>query len=167
MSIDLSTSHAALNPPEEMDDFTKGMIAAVNGMLLDILAVVARKDYEDRRRRQAEGIAKGKADGAYKGRPVDAKLRERIGELLADGKSIRKVASLLECSTTTVQNVKTAQQQKAYDEAHEAFEKVDKQMERKIDQSRQPGAPWPTVADWGVWTDTRDAMHSAGEAFEE
>lgn len=132
MSIDLSTSYAALNPPEEMDDFTKGMIAAVNGMLLDILAVVARKDYEDRRRRQAEGNAKGKADGAYKGRPVDAKLRERIGELLSDGKSIRKVASLLECSTTTVQKVKTAQQQKAYDEAHEAFEKVDNRWNGRL-----------------------------------
>lgn len=51
----------------------------------------------------------GKADGAYKGRPVDAKLRDRISELLADGKSVRKVASLLECSTTTVQKVKSAQ----------------------------------------------------------
>jgi DNA invertase Pin-like site-specific DNA recombinase len=167
VSIDLSTSHAALKPAEGMDDFTKGMIAAVNGMLLDILAVVARKDYEDRRRRQAEGIAKGKADGVYKGRPVDAKLRERISELLTDGKSVRKVASLLECSTTTVQKVKTLQQQKAYDEAHEAFERVNEQMERKIEKSRQPGAPWPTVADWEVWTETRDAMHSAGEVSEE
>lgn len=84
------------------------MIAAVNGMLLDILAVVARKDYEDRRRRQAEGIAKARNDGVYKGRPADAKLRQRISELLADGKSIRKVASLLECSTTTVQRVKAS-----------------------------------------------------------
>lgn len=108
MSIDLSTSHAALKPTEGMDEFTKGMIAAVNGMLLHILAVVARKDYEDRRCRQAEGIAKAKTNGAYKGRPEDAKLRQRISKLLADGKSIRKVASLLECSTTTVQKVKAS-----------------------------------------------------------
>lgn len=108
VSLDLSTSHAALKPALEMDDFTKGMIAAVNGMLLDVLAVVARKDYEDRRRRQAEGIAKGKKDGAYKGRQVDIGLRNRITELLNDGKSIRGVADLLKCSTTTVQRVKTA-----------------------------------------------------------
>ncbi|MGY2340708.1 recombinase family protein [Pseudomonas sp. SDO5532_S415] len=106
VSIDLSTSHAALKPTQGMDEFTKGMIAAVNGMLLDMLAVVARKDYEDRRRRQAEGIAQGKKDGAYKGRQVDRELRDRITILLNDGKSIRGVAHMLECSTTTVQRVK-------------------------------------------------------------
>lgn len=106
VSIDLSTSHAALEPTQGMSDFTKGMIAAVNGMLLDMLAIVARKDYEDRRRRQAEGIVQAKKDGVYKGRQVDTKLRERITTLLNDGKSIRAVANLLECSTTTVQRVK-------------------------------------------------------------
>lgn len=106
VSLDLSTSHAALKPTEGMNDFTKGMIAAVNGMLLDMLAVVARKDYEDRRRRQAEGIEKAKLEGTYKGRQVDTELRNRITTLLNDGKSIRTVAGLLECSTTTVQKVK-------------------------------------------------------------
>ncbi len=42
---------------------------AINAMLLDMLAAVARKDYEDRRRRQAQGIAKAKPEGAYRGRP--------------------------------------------------------------------------------------------------
>ena len=167
VSIDLSTSHAALKPTEGMDEFTKGMIAAVNGMLLDMLAVVARKDYEDRRRRQAEGIKQAKADGAYRGRPVDAKLRERISELLADGKSIRKVADLLECSTTTVQKVRAVQQQKAYDEAHETFEKAEAELNRKIEQCRQPGAPWPTEADYQVWVDSKTAVQVAGEAFKE
>lgn len=108
VSLDLSTSHAALKPTQGMDDFTKGMIAAVNGMLLDMLAVVARKDYEDRRRRQAEGINKAKLGGAYKGRQPDTELRNRITTLLNDGKSIRGVAHMLECSTTTVQRVKAA-----------------------------------------------------------
>ena len=45
------------------------MLAAVNGMLLDMLAAIARKDYENRRRRQAEGTAKAKAAGRYRGRP--------------------------------------------------------------------------------------------------
>ena len=108
VSIDLSTSHAALEPAQGMSDFTKGMIAAVNGMLLDMLAIVARKDYEDRRRRQAEGIATAKNEGKYKGRQVDTDLRERITELLNDGKSIRGVADLLKCSTTTVQRVKAS-----------------------------------------------------------
>jgi hypothetical protein len=38
-------------------------VAAVNAMMLDMLAAVARKDYEDRRRRQAQGQAKAKAEG--------------------------------------------------------------------------------------------------------
>lgn len=108
VSLDLSTSHSVLKPTEGMDDFTKGMIAAVNTMLLDMLAVVARKDYEDRRRRQAQGIEKARQEGAYKGRQVDKELHNRITTLLKDGKSIRKVAGLLECSTTTVQKVKAA-----------------------------------------------------------
>ncbi|PSL91274.1 recombinase family protein [Pseudomonas sp. R9.37] len=108
VSLDLSTSHAVLKPTEGMNDFTKGMIAAINGMLLDMLAVVARKDYEDRRRRQAEGIEKAKQQGSYKGRKADTELRNRITTLLSDGKSIRSVAGLLECSTTTVQKVKAS-----------------------------------------------------------
>ena len=39
------------------------MFTAINAMLLDMLAAVARKDYEDRRRRQAQGIVKAKAEG--------------------------------------------------------------------------------------------------------
>ena len=45
------------------DEFTSRMFEAINGMLLDVLAAVARKDYDDRRRRQAQGIAKMKAEG--------------------------------------------------------------------------------------------------------
>ena len=51
------------------DEFTARMFDAINGMLLDMPAAVASKDYEDRRRRQAEGQAKAKAAGVYKGRP--------------------------------------------------------------------------------------------------
>jgi DNA invertase Pin-like site-specific DNA recombinase len=36
---------------------------AISGMLLDVLAAVARKDYDDRRRRQAQGQARAKAAG--------------------------------------------------------------------------------------------------------
>ena len=38
---------------------------AINSMMLDMLAAVARKDYDDRRRRQVQGIAKAKLEGAY------------------------------------------------------------------------------------------------------
>lgn len=38
-------------------------------MMLDMLAAVARKDYKDRRRRQAEGIEKAKKIGKYTALP--------------------------------------------------------------------------------------------------
>jgi DNA invertase Pin-like site-specific DNA recombinase len=53
------------------DEFTSRMFAAINGMLLDMLAAVARKDYEDRRRRQRQGIEKAKRQGLYRGRRED------------------------------------------------------------------------------------------------
>ncbi|WP_272971494.1 hypothetical protein [Comamonas terrigena] len=49
------------------DETTARILTAANGMLLDMLTAIARKDYTDRRR-QAEGIAKAKTEGAYKGR---------------------------------------------------------------------------------------------------
>ena len=55
ISLDLPTSHLSLTP-HASDDFTSAMLRAVNSMMLDMLAAIARKDYEDRRRRQAEGI---------------------------------------------------------------------------------------------------------------
>lgn len=53
----------------KVDDFTARMFDAINGMLLDMLAAVARKDYEDRHRRQMQGQAKAKTAGKYVGRP--------------------------------------------------------------------------------------------------
>ncbi|WP_244420556.1 resolvase [Mesorhizobium japonicum] len=51
------------------DAFTGRMFDAINGMLLDMLAAIARKDYDDPRRRQAQGIATAKAEGRVRGRP--------------------------------------------------------------------------------------------------
>ncbi|EOF6004814.1 recombinase family protein [Salmonella enterica] len=52
VSLDLPTSHLALSCAVS-DDFTRSMLKAVNSMMLDMLTAIARKDYEDRRRRQA------------------------------------------------------------------------------------------------------------------
>jgi DNA invertase Pin-like site-specific DNA recombinase len=38
----------------------RSMLKAINNMMMDMLAAIARKDYQDRRRRQAEGIKKAK-----------------------------------------------------------------------------------------------------------
>ncbi|WP_338506829.1 recombinase family protein [Pseudomonas poae] len=109
VALDLPTSHQSMQPARKGDDFTARMLTAINDMLLDMLAAVARKDYEDRRRRQAQGIEKAKADGAYRGRATNEALHSHIAELLKEGKSIRKVADLLGCSTNTVQRVRQMQ----------------------------------------------------------
>ncbi|MCU6162262.1 recombinase family protein [Enterobacter bugandensis] len=102
VSLDLPTSHLALTSVAS-DEFTRSMLKAVNGMMLDMLAAIARKDYEDRRRRQAEGIKKAKAKGKYRGRVADAQKHELIRTLrLAHGKSLRETARLAGVSKMTV-----------------------------------------------------------------
>ncbi|TCO80483.1 DNA invertase Pin-like site-specific DNA recombinase [Plasticicumulans lactativorans] len=91
VALDLPTSFLAMQS-SSADDFMGRMLDAMNGMLLDVLAAVARKDYDDRRRRQAEGIAKAKADGVYRGRPADTERHARVQELKAAGFSLTKIA---------------------------------------------------------------------------
>ncbi len=104
VSLDLPTSHSFLTASNS-DPFTERMLSAVNGMLLDMLAAIARKDYEDRQRRQAEGIAKAKTRGVYKGRPADQALHRKVVELKGKGFSVRKTAELAGCAASTVQRI--------------------------------------------------------------
>ncbi len=71
-------------------------------MMLDVLAAVARKDYEDRRRRQAEGTAKAKAAGAYKGRRENAARNEGIATMLRTGSSWQQIQDTFRCSKGTI-----------------------------------------------------------------
>lgn len=102
VSLDLPTSHRLI---DSSDEFTERMLSAVNSMLLDMLAAVARKDYEDRRRRQAQGVQKAKLLGKYKGRPVNIELQNKIEGLLRDNKSYNYIQSLLGCSRHTISKV--------------------------------------------------------------
>jgi DNA invertase Pin-like site-specific DNA recombinase len=87
------------------DEFTARMFDAINGMMLDMLAAVARKDYEDRRRRQSEGIAKAMADGLYRGRPEDIERNESIAGMLKAGLSYTAVQTAVGCSRATVAKI--------------------------------------------------------------
>ena len=73
---------------------TKGILDAVNNMLVDILATMACKDYELRRQRSAQGIAKAKTMGAYKGRPENIERNNGIAKILAGGMLIAKYIRL-------------------------------------------------------------------------
>ncbi|EOV0875684.1 recombinase family protein [Vibrio parahaemolyticus] len=105
VALDLPTSHQFMN---QTDEFTERMLVALNSMMLDMLAAVTRKDYEDRRRRQAQGVQKAKQGGKYKGRPVNVKLHQKIEGLLREGKSYSQIEELIGCSRHTISKVSKA-----------------------------------------------------------
>lgn len=105
VALDLPTSHQGIRDTKG-DEFTDRMLGAINSMLVEMMAAIARKDYEQRRERQAQGIQKAKDEGKYKGRPVDADLHKRVAELLRAGLGIRAAARHAGCSTTTVLKIR-------------------------------------------------------------
>jgi DNA invertase Pin-like site-specific DNA recombinase len=107
VALDLPTSHQGLRDTKG-DEFTSRMLSAINSMLVEMMAAIARKDYEQRRERQAQGIQKAKAAGKYQGRPVDEELHKRVKELLGAGMGIRATARHANCSTTTVLRIRDA-----------------------------------------------------------
>lgn len=100
VALDLPTSHQLMQPGA--DEFTARMLDAINGMMLDMLAAIARKDYEDRRRRQKQGIAKAKSDGVYRGRPEDEKRNASISTMLRNGQSWSSIVAATGCSRSTL-----------------------------------------------------------------
>jgi len=104
VSLDLPTSHTMME--DNQNDFTARMFEALNDMMLDMLAAIARKDYEDRRRRQKQGISKAKEAGKYRGRPADKKRNQRIIELLESGKSWNSIIELTGASRSTLSRLK-------------------------------------------------------------
>lgn len=105
VSPELPTSWMAMNRSGGTD-FTSSILQAVNGMLLDMLAAIARKDYDDRRSRQMQGIAKAQADGKYVGRKPDLKKRASIASLLTAGHSYTSIQEILSCSRHLIADVK-------------------------------------------------------------
>jgi DNA invertase Pin-like site-specific DNA recombinase len=103
VALDLPTSWMMANA--KVDDFTARMFDAINGMMLDMLAAMGRKDYEDRRRRQAQGQAKAKAEGRYKGRKEDAGRNAGIAAMLKAGSSWSQVQAATGCSRATVMKI--------------------------------------------------------------
>jgi DNA invertase Pin-like site-specific DNA recombinase len=87
------------------DEFTARMFAAVNGMMLDVLAAVARKDYDDRRRRQAQGQAKAKAEGKYKGRVENVGRNKGIASMLSNRLPWSDIQAATRCSRATIAKI--------------------------------------------------------------
>lgn len=77
--------------------------------MLDMFAVVDRKDYDDRRR-----IEKAKSEGKYSGRQPDLKRHQYIASLLKTGHSYTDIQDMLECSqhliATISKNISSTEQ---------------------------------------------------------
>ena len=58
-----------------------------------------------RHKRQAQGIAKAKAEGKYRGRRVNESLRQDIRDQLSLGRSYSEIQQKLGCSRATIARV--------------------------------------------------------------
>ena len=111
ISLDLPTSHQMIN---DNTDITQAVMSLINELMLDLMAIFARKDFETRRERQKQGIEKAKTEfpNKYKGRKPDLKKYEQITLLLnsrkADGGkySYTDIQKLLGCSRHTISKAK-------------------------------------------------------------
>jgi len=102
VALDLPTSWSLATPA---DEFRGRVFQAINGMLLDVLAAVARKDYDDRCRRQAQGQARAKAAGLYRGRQEDVKRNEGIAAMLKAGSPWSQIQAATGCSRSTLARI--------------------------------------------------------------
>lgn len=104
VSKELPTSYMALQS-DGSTEFMGSTLQAINSMLLDMLAAIARKDYEDRRHRQQQGIAKAKLEGKYAGRKMDYEKRTIIASLLNTDYSYSDIQKTAKCSRQLIATV--------------------------------------------------------------
>ncbi|MEJ1935512.1 recombinase family protein [Nostoc sp. NIES-2111] len=104
VALDLPTSWGMAT--ETSDEFQSRMFAAINAMMLDVLAAVARKDFDDRKRRQSQGIATARAAGKYKGRQEDAARNKAILRMLNDGVPWNSIIAATKCSRSTISRLR-------------------------------------------------------------
>ena len=96
--LDQPMTHGALVGDGKGNAITQ----ALTEFMLDLGAAMARDDYETRQKRQAQGIAKAKIDGKYKGKQENTERNQHIMSALQEGKSYKQVMSMFGCSRDTV-----------------------------------------------------------------
>lgn len=87
------------------DSIESRMFDAISAMMLDMRAAIARKDYEDRRRRQAQVRDAAKSKEIYKGRPADVERNVTIVKMLSDGQSWNSIMKGVGCSRSTLRRI--------------------------------------------------------------
>jgi DNA invertase Pin-like site-specific DNA recombinase len=81
------------------------MFEAINSMMLDVLSAVSRKDYEMRRHRAAQGMAKAKAEGKYRGRPENVSRNAGVAAQLRGGASWTSIQKSMGVSRATINKI--------------------------------------------------------------
>jgi DNA invertase Pin-like site-specific DNA recombinase len=107
VALDLPTSWGLLNSSLDTEDFNSRMLQAVNDMMLDMLAAIARKDYDDRRRRQAQGIMQAKENGDFTGRVENYARNADILARLKRGESWSSIVKATGCSRSTLSRLRS------------------------------------------------------------
>jgi DNA invertase Pin-like site-specific DNA recombinase len=93
------------------DAVTRIVLESVQELLLKLALQMARDDYETRRERQRQGVAK--TAHKYAGRIPDTATHVRIVALRRTGLTIKRTAELAGCSTSQVKRVWALQLQQA------------------------------------------------------
>src|SRR6266545_2958757 len=100
VALDLPTSWSMAAP--QADEFTSRMTTAISDMMLDMLAAISRKDFEDRKRRQAQGIENAKKAGLYRGRPENKPRNDAVMSMLREGKTWSQIRAVVPVSKATL-----------------------------------------------------------------
>ncbi|MCD9524141.1 resolvase [Photobacterium carnosum] len=98
--VDQPMTHAVFSSGEQ-----NSITFALTEFMLDLGAAMARDDYETRHKRQAQGIAKAKAEGKYRGRQPNVALHHDILDQLTLGRSYSQIQEKLGCSRATIAKV--------------------------------------------------------------
>ncbi|PSV88399.1 recombinase family protein [Photobacterium iliopiscarium] len=98
--VDQPMTHAVFSSGEQ-----NSITLALTEFMLDLGAAMARDDYETRHKRQAQGIAKAKAEGKYRGRQPNIALHHDILDQLTLGRSYSQIQEKLGCSRATIARV--------------------------------------------------------------
>lgn len=109
--LDIPTTHSIIST--EQDEIQQRIAHALNDMFIELFATFARKDYEQRRERQQQGIDKAKAQGKYKGKQANIKRYQSIIKLLNAQHSQREIMAVLKCSAHTIARAKAWHQSQA------------------------------------------------------
>ena len=111
---------------------------------LDMLAVFADFESNLRKERQREGIAKAKAEGRYKGRPISIDVA-KVHELKAQGKGVTDIAKEMNIARSSVYRALKERREKGLRQGSERPRQIPDGSKRRERSLLQPGESAPQL----------------------